>query len=390
MNYIRYLLNGAGTYMKNIHVTLLTSSEAAEHPNCQSLISEFSGLIRLRIASPRNDENRIYRALGPFYERQWRHAELFARGFAEIGHNTVDFVILPHLEAIGLLQLALRPGLFHGKPWAAIAHAIRFHHRRSGVEEPFRALDILQHLFAWKVFRDPDLVCLASSDPYLARATGNPKIVFAPDPCTPPRLTNMAAARAAYGIQPETCLILVFGFIDRRKCVDVLLEGVARVVPELDLTVLLAGAQNPAHLKAALSGEAARKLRDLGRLVEVNRFINYDLDIDPMSAADIVWLFYERDFVRNSAVLTQSGLAGLPVIARRQGLVGRQVEEHQLGLALSTDAPDVIAAALSQLARDPALRRKMGENGARTFAANTPENFARPIVDAISRALSAR
>jgi glycosyltransferase involved in cell wall biosynthesis len=56
---------------------------------------------------------------------------------------------------------------------------------------------------------------------------------------------------------------------------------------------------------------------------------------------------------------------------------------------LGSDTPNSIAAALSQLAGDPALRREMGENGARAFAANTPDNFARPIVEAIKRVVSA-
>ena len=45
----------------------------------------------------------------------------------------IDFVVLPHTETIGLLHLALRPGLFRGKPWATISVGIRFHHARAGI-----------------------------------------------------------------------------------------------------------------------------------------------------------------------------------------------------------------------------------------------------------------
>jgi glycosyltransferase involved in cell wall biosynthesis len=200
----------------------------------------------------------------------------------------------------------------------------------------------------------------------------------------------MAEARAAYGIRPETCVVLLFGFIDRRKCIDVLLEGVARLRPDVDLTVLMAGQQHRGHLAPIMQGPTARGLRERGRLIEVNRFIRFDQEIDPMSAADISWVFYERDFVRFSNVLALSGLARRPVVARRPGRGGRLVQDNQLGIALASDAPDAIAAALTQLARDPALRQSMGENGARTFAQNTPENFARPMVDAINRTLAAR
>lgn len=389
MNFVRYMLDGIATLGTTPRITLLTTEDAAGHINCRKLVSDFSESLTIRIVTPVIKGSRLFRSLSAFAERQWRFAEAFIQGFAEIGPQDVDFVLIPSLESIGLWQLALRRRLFRGKPWATVANAIRFHHKLSGVEGPTRAIDVLQRGLFSQVVRDPDLVCFGTNDPYLPRAVHHRNVVFCPDPCTPPGLSGMATARVAYGIGPEACVILVFGFIDRRKCVDVLLEGVARVAPDSALTILLAGAQHPGHLGPIMAGTAARKLRDQGRLVEANRFIDFSQEIDPMSVADIVWVFYERDFVRNSNVLALAGLARKPVIARRQGLVGRQVEEHELGLALQSASPDEVAAALTQLARDPAMRRRMGDNGARAFAENTPENFARPVVNAIGEALQA-
>jgi glycosyltransferase involved in cell wall biosynthesis len=390
MPYVRYLLDAIDRDVKQPRVTLLTTAEAAEHPNCQKLVNDFSSLVTLRIAPPVPEGNDFFRRLDVFYERQWKYAEALSRGLEEIGAGTVDFILVPHLEAIGLLHLALRRGLFRGVPWATIAHAIRFHHRASGINGPFRPIDFLQRAFFARVVQDPALVCFGTNNPYLPGAARRSKVMFCPDPCTAPELSGALEARAAYGIRPETCVVLVFGFIDRRKCVDILFEGAARAIPELDITVLLAGVQHAGHLEPVLRGEAAKKLRDHGRLVEVNRFLIDGQDIDPMSAADIVWVFYERNFVTNSNVLARSALSGRPVIARRQGLVGRLVDDHQLGLALSSDTPDAVVEALNRLVRDPLLRHQMGENGARAFAQNTPANFARPIVDGINRTLAAR
>jgi glycosyltransferase involved in cell wall biosynthesis len=389
MSHVHHLLAGMSRLNNNPRITLLTTAEALSHESSRALLADFSDTVTVRIARPVLEGHRWFRALGSFYERQWRHAEMFARGFGEIGGDDVDLVVLSHLESIGLLHLALRRRLFGGKPWVTVPHGIRFHYRSSGVAGPFQVQDILQRGLFWWVMRDRTLVCLGTSDRYLARAVRDPRVLFCPDPNAAPKLSEKQEARAAYGIRPETCLILVFGYIDRRKCVDVLLESVARVVPDQDLTVLLAGAQDGGQLDCVMRGAAARRLRDLGRLVEINRFIDYRREIDPMSAADIVWVFYERRLVTGSAVLTQAGQARLPVIARRQGLVGRVVEENRLGLALSSDHPDIVAAALTRLARDPDLRRTLGQNGADTFAGNTPENFARGIVQVIGRTLAA-
>ena len=291
--------------------------------------------------------------------------------------------MIPHLECVGLWRLALKRRLLHGKPWATITlGSIRFHYRKCGIKGPVRPIDVLQALFFWLVIRDQTLTCFGTDDPFLSRFAKSAKVRCCPYPSVWPNLSSSADSRAAYGIRSETFVVLVFGFLDHRKCIGILLEAAARLRDELDLTIFLAGTQHTS-LAVVLKGEAAHKLREHESLVEVNRFIVEEKDIDPFGAADVVWVFYERDFVRNSGVLIEAGLARRPVIARKRGIISRLVEEHRLGLVLTSEAPEIVAPALWRLARDPALRREMGENGARAFAENTAENFTRPIIDGI-------
>ncbi len=390
MEYLRHLLTGIQQNVTHVAITLLTTAEAADHPNARRLVQDFSGLVTLRMAPATTKVNPFFRAISAFYERQWQQAESLAGALDEIGAANIDFLILPHLESIGLLQLGLRRNAFRGIPWATIAISVRFHHRASGIQGPTSIVDVLQGLFFRKVLRDPALACFGTIDPYLAQSDRFPNVAHCPDPCAIPALTSRQDARAAYGIPHDACVVVVFGFIDHRKCIDTLLQGAALVSPDLKITVLLAGPQHSRDLAQALSSQAARTLRDRGALIEVNRFILSGQDIDPISAADISWVFYERNFVASSSVVVRSGLSRRPMIVRRQGVVGRQVEDHQFGLAVPTDDPDTIADALTRLAKDPDLRRQMGENGARAFAQNTPENFSRPIVDAINRTLETR
>jgi glycosyltransferase involved in cell wall biosynthesis len=196
-------------------------------------------------------------------------------------------------------------------------------------------------------------------------------------------LVEAARAREAYGLRPGAFVVLVFGVIDRRKCLDVLLEGAVRVPEDVDLTILVAGPQDRTDVGATFRGPAASSLRRSGRLVEYNRFIMSGQDIDPASAADAVWVYYEPNFVYSSSVLVHAALAGRPVLVRQRGVVGRQVEENGVGLTLESDSPESVANALTRLGRDEALRRRMGEAGIKTFAGNSPEAFARPITDGI-------
>ena len=58
-------------------------------------------------------------------------------------------------------------------------------------------------------------------------------------------------SRAAYGIRSDTFVVLVYGVLDRRKCIGVLLDAAARVRDELDLTIFLAGPQQTDHVAGA-------------------------------------------------------------------------------------------------------------------------------------------
>lgn len=382
MEYIRHLVTDMRDRM-DVRFTLLTTAQAARHKNCERLVRDFADSLTPRIVPEPQARHRVFRLVGQYLEYQWRSAQMARAAMEELGWDKIDFVLLPHLESIGLLHLGLRRPAFGGRPWATVAIGTRFHHRSSGIAGSWRWIDPIQALFFRRVLGDPTLVRFGTIDPYLPGAANNPKVVHCPDPCAPPMLTGPEQAREAYGLRRDTFVLLVFGVIDRRKCLDVLIEGAARVPPDVDFTVFIAGPQAKDVTGPILQSPAAAALYRAGRLVECDRFILTGEDIDPTSAADAVWVYYEPGFVYSSSVLVRASLSGRPVIVRRRGVVGRQVQENGLGLALASDSPEAVGAAIAQLARDPALRRSMGEAGRRTFAGHAPQKFAQPITDGI-------
>lgn len=381
MEYIRHLVSDTLTRAE-VRFTLLTTSDASRHKNCDRLVRDFSSSVSLEVM-PEVSGHRGFRLLGRFFEYQWQSVQMAGSAIRRIGLERIDFVLLPHLESIGLLHLGLQQPAFGGRPWATIAVGTRFHHRACGIEGSRPWIDPVQGYFFRRVLSDPTLVRFGTIDPYLPGSVRHPKVVYCPDPCPPPSLTDPAEARAEYGLRPGAFVVVVFGVIDRRKCLDVLLQGAVRVPPDIDLTIFIAGPQAKNDVGATLQGDASSTLRRSGRLVEVDRFILSGRDIDPVSAADVAWVFYEPNFVYSSSVLVRAALSGRPVIVRRRGVVGKQVQDHALGLALESDSPEVVAAALTELGRDAGMRRRMGEAGVRTFTGHTPEAFARPITDAM-------
>jgi glycosyltransferase involved in cell wall biosynthesis len=382
MEYVRHLMDDIAGKL-SARFTLLTTHEAARHQNCKRLAADYAEILTVQAMAPPHRSHRGYRAWSRFAEEQWTWAEMAQEAMRSTEGRSIDFVLLPQLEVIGLLHLGMRRPAFAGKPWATIATGIRFHHHACGVIGSRRWFNPVQGFFFRRVLADQTLMLLGTIDPYLPIAARHAKVVYCPDPCPAPVPGKRAHAREAYGLRPGTFVVLVFGVIDRRKCLDVLLEAAARIDPDIDLTVLVVGPQARNDVRAALEGLAARKLRDAGRLIEVNRFILSGEDPHPVDAADAVWVFYEPNFVYSSSVLVRSARTALPVIARRRGIIGRQVVDNDIGFALDSDAPEPIAEALTRLARDQALRRRMGEAGTKAFAGHDPAAFARPMTDAI-------
>ncbi|MBW4093130.1 MAG: hypothetical protein HIU82_18825 [Proteobacteria bacterium] len=220
---IHHILAGLEQQVPGVNVVLLTSAEAQAHPNCRKLAQDFGHLMTVRIAPMPTRSSRVFRTLGAYMHSQWLNAERLSAGLREIGPDNIDFVLIPHMESVGLVQLALRPTLCGGKPWATLAATLRFHLRQAGVRAPFRWLDLLYRALFHSVLRHPRLICFASFDPYLQQTIRHSRIVYCPVHGEPPPRSPVADARRFYGIRPESRVVLVYGFLDYRKSIDVLL-----------------------------------------------------------------------------------------------------------------------------------------------------------------------
>lgn len=390
MDFVRYLLDGIDTGIPRARVTLLTTQASAAHANCVRLVSTHASLLRIRVIPDMRDSSMLRTLIGRFYARQWQTGSQLKRGLRALAaEEAIDFVLIPHLESVGLPTLALRPHLLLGRRWATISVGIRFHHRQAGILGPAGWRDLAQRICFHMLLHRADLVCFGAVNPYLAQTVRHPKIAWCPEPAPLFVPADPGEARRFYGLRPDTLVILVFGFIDRRKCVGPLLDAIASLDESHDITVLLAGTQHAGHMQSVLCSPAAQELRRRGRLVEANRFIMSGRDIDPMNVADIVWVFYDAGFVFTGNVLARAARAGRAVIARNTGVIGRLVNDSGCGLVLSSEAPDIIAEAVLELARSPEERALMGMRGKAAFADHSPEAFAAPIVAKIAETLPA-
>jgi len=182
-----------------------------------------------------------------------------------------------------------------------------------------------------------------------------------PDPELPEK--GQARARLAAAGVPAAATADERGFwvgfagaLEEKKGVLDLLEGV-RIAAIPDAVLVLAGRGS---LSDSLAGRAARipvalhltgQLPDLaaGQLPDMAAFF---------AAVDVFVLPSHQEAM--PLALLQAMAAGLPSIATRVGGIPEMIEDGVSGLLIAPKAPKEIAGALTRLAADPALRRRLG------------------------------
>jgi len=149
--------------------------------------------------------------------------------------------------------------------------------------------------------------------------------------------------------------VLLYGSIDTRKGVRELLAAHASLAPDHRPHVVLAG-------RLDVNVEAAPDVTIM------DRFISDEEESLLFAACNVVWIGY-RGHLGSSGVLWQSLAFHRPVIACKDGLVGRFTRDANLGVTVDVENHTDIAAVLRDLpifAPNGALRPLAG----RDFAAS--------------------
>ena len=159
------------------------------------------------------------------------------------------------------------------------------------------------------------------------------------------------ASRAELGVDDDAVLLVFVGRVVPIKRLDLMLEALARAresEPRLRLALVGDGDERP-----DLEALAAR----LGVAGAVE-FLGYRRELRPLfAAADVAVLSSDNEGTPVS--LIEAAAAGLPAVSTDAGGV-REVVGEDTGKVVPKGDPEALAAALVELARDPARRDAMG------------------------------
>ncbi|AUX29734.1 MULTISPECIES: glycosyltransferase family 4 protein [Sorangium] len=184
-----------------------------------------------------------------------------------------------------------------------------------------------------------------------------PAPAASPEPApSPAESPEPAASPAPAGLSGGAFVGIMPAAFHPVKAHDVLLRALARLRDRgVAVTVLIVGDGDE---RDRIHGLA----RELGIHGEEARFLGFRKDVPDLLLAADFFVLPSRDEGLPLAVL-EAMARSLPVVVTPVGGVPEVVRSEEHGLLVPVDDPDALAAAIERLARDPALRRRLGEAG---------------------------
>ena len=174
---------------------------------------------------------------------------------------------------------------------------------------------------------------------------------------TGPKLDRLAA-RAELGLDPDCLVGVTVANLIPYKGHEDLLEGLAIAAPQMPVPWKFLCVGRDDGRQAALSALAEK--RGIGGNVE---FLGPRIDVDRILAAADFSVLPSRDNEGFSNAILELMNAGLPMVVTDVGGNAEAVINDETGFVVSAFDPEALASGILRLARDPALRARLGDAG---------------------------
>ena len=344
-------------------------------------------LITISEAEEANRQSRSRQVLQMQYE--WKLVVQYARQWQ------VKQVLLMYFDtfqmAFGLARripcpvagIFFRP-VFHYKDWG---------HRPASNQEKRREWRKRQIIRL--VVRRRSLQTLFCLDPFVVPTlnewAGRNMATYLPDPVEmyPTTPADADVLRNRLGIEPTRRVVLVFGQLDERKGLFILIEALKRLTParQAGRCLLLVGPVDDGIAPALDINISVLMAKTNVQVVRHHSFIA-EPDIQPFfTLSDLVVTLYQRH-IGMSAVLVRAAAAGRPVLSYDYGLMGHLVKTKGLGQAVDAENPVAVADALATFGQET---WPVDTNEMRSFARQNQANkYARTIFDTLGWQMTAK
>ncbi len=167
-----------------------------------------------------------------------------------------------------------------------------------------------------------------------------------------------AAVRAEWGIDADTAVVGWAGRLDRKKRVEDFIASAA-LIHQQDPRAQFIIIGGPDAFMPEYADELRALAMDMG--LQAVHFLGDRPDMSRLLAGLDVFTWLSRG-EGMPHVIAEAGAAGVAVVATRDNGSEEQITDHETGLFVPHQDPSAAASAILSLLRDPAKRRRLGED----------------------------
>lgn len=344
----------------------------------------FETYLQKRLKSQALDLSRVRLDYLPEQQvKAWYQSPMILRSFSEwkavlqgVKKHQVDQVLLMYAD---YFQLGLRWGASCPVPVAGILFRPPYALNQGGWYEKLKTWVLRQCLKA-KGFQ-PLFILNESLHEGIQALSPHAEVRTLPDPFEPIEV-GAQTQEAFQKLYPKTqgkIQLLSFGYLDERKGIQALCQGLAQLSPESQsqIQLLLMGTCTPDF------EQQLKQWTALAPRVECLLATTYQSEAMVQCAfqsCDWVWVGYPN-FMGSSSVLVRAAAAGKPSLGGPEGEIGYLLAERNLGLSFPSYEAKVIAEALEKILNGQA---KVKKEALFAFAkAHSLENFGKALLDAL-------
>lgn len=308
--------------------------------------------------------------------------KIFGQIYSDINIcSKIDYVFLPYLDYC-LHAVSLMGSPFGRTKWGGICMRPSFHYKSVGIVAPYKRIDTIKRLLFFRLFNNKTLEKIFSIDITLINYVRESnlsvlsKLHYLADPVDLPVAVDINKFRQSFRTPFKAKVILVYGALDERKGVMLLLTALEEENVLDEWHIWLVGLQSE-ELRTSLRAKKWSKLTQENRLHIHDNFVSTDIQSQVFAACDVVWVGYVHHYGM-SGVLVHAGMHAKPVISAPYGILFWYVTTLNMGNVITTYAAGSVAAALIDLSK-LGRRITLGKNGHATFKENTWNNFSKSL-----------
>jgi glycosyltransferase involved in cell wall biosynthesis len=253
---------------------------------------------------------------------------LFRRAYLKLKSvERIDQVFFPYLDYC-LYATSLLGSPTGCTPWAGICMRPSFHFSKVGVNAPTPKWRAIKQQLFYRLLKRSELRALYTIDETLKqyvtkiKPSLSERLFYLPDPAELSERYTKESARSLLNLSTEEFIILVYGVINERKGVQLIINTIRGQKFPKPVRVLVVG-QHTSLLNKQLCQELL--------VTSINHYVNSDVEEAVFRAVDVVWMGYYSHYSM-SGVLILAAISRRPVIATSEGLIGWMTEQYNLGV----------------------------------------------------------